>query len=806
MIRVLHVISSLDPRAGGPAVAIKGFAAAQKQCGIEPVVIATYRDGESDSIAADLIRQGITVSRIGPAGGALRRHSQIVPKLTELIAAADVVHIHALWEEIQHQAAVVARRLGKPYIYRTCGMLDPWSLAQGRLKKKLYMRWRMRANLQGATALHFTAELERDLTAPLKLAGESIIEPNGLSFAEFENLPARGSFRARYPQLGNRLVVLFLSRIHKKKGLDLLIPAFAAAQRRGAALVIAGPDDVGYGSVMKKLADDRGIGGDVIFAGMLHGIDRLAAMNDADLFVLPSYQENFGIVVVEAMATGRPVIISDQVNIHREVVAARVGAVVPTQIEPLTQELTRWLADAELRESTSRRALTFVRERYDWQKIACRWKEHYHNIANRLPCAQTHVSTYVQSRTEPIVPPITSPERGQRSGDDFMRIIHVISSIDSRAGGTTKALVDLTCAQAAAGLDVTIVSSYRDGDVVDGNRRFLETANVKLVLVGPARGKFSSHPQLQPTLARLTGRDTVMHIHALWEDAQHHAAVVAHRSGTPIVWMPHGMLDPWSLRQSKWKKKLVLAWRLRRELNNAAAFAFTTDIERDLVEPLRLPGLRIVEPLGLDFSEFDSAPAAGSFRAKFPQAGDRRIVLFLGRIHPKKGLDLLIPAFAAAANLDDLLVIAGPFADGYRPVVEAMVARHKLGDRCLLTGMLHGPERLAAMIDAAVFVLPSYQENFGLAVAEAVALGCPTIISDQVNIWRELSAAGCVGVTRTDLTALTTLLKQWLADEPLREAAAARGKAFARQRYDWSRIARNWVGHYANVMQAAKRK
>ncbi len=152
------------------------------------------------------------------------------------------------------------------------------------------------------------------------------------------------------------------------------------------------------------------------------------------------------------------------------------------------------------------------------------------------------------------------------------------------------------------------------------------------------------------------------------------------------------------------------------------------------------------------------------------------------------------------------LVIAGPFADGYRPVVEAMVARHKLGDRCLLTGMLHGPERLAAMIDAAVFVLPSYQENFGLAVAEAVALGCPTIISDQVNIWRELSAAGCVGVTRTDLTALTTLLKQWLADEPLREAAAARGKAFARQRYDWSRIARNWVGHYANVMQAAKRK
>jgi glycosyltransferase involved in cell wall biosynthesis len=113
---------------------------------------------------------------------------------------------------------------------------------------------------------------------------------------------------------------------------------------------------------------------------MLHGAERIAAMAEADLFALPSYQENFGIAVVEALAAGTPVVISDQVNIHQEISQAGVGGVVPTEIEPLAGELKRWMGDEKLRAGAASKAKAFVRERYDWEKIAARWEEHYRRL------------------------------------------------------------------------------------------------------------------------------------------------------------------------------------------------------------------------------------------------------------------------------------------------------------------------------------------------------------------------------------------------------------------------------------------
>ena len=121
----------------------------------------------------------------------------------------------------------------------------------------------------------------------------------------------------------------------------------------------------------------------VIFTGMLRGRERVEALVDADLFVLPSYQENFGIAVIESLAAGTPVVISDQVNICNEIRAAGVGGVVPTQVEPLAPEIARWMSDERLRSDASRRAIPFVRERYDWNQIARRWVEHYETLARR---------------------------------------------------------------------------------------------------------------------------------------------------------------------------------------------------------------------------------------------------------------------------------------------------------------------------------------------------------------------------------------------------------------------------------------
>src|SRR5688572_23118397 len=179
-MRVLHVISNLDARGGGPAVALAGLAAAQVAAGLDVSIVATFRAGDDVTVADTLRGAGATVNMVGPASGPLARHPDLVPALEKAVASADVVHVHALWEEVQHQAARVARRQRKPYIIRPCGMLDPWSLSQSRLKKRLYMVLRLRRNLNRAAALHFTSDTERDLTAPLKLTSSAIVEPNGV--------------------------------------------------------------------------------------------------------------------------------------------------------------------------------------------------------------------------------------------------------------------------------------------------------------------------------------------------------------------------------------------------------------------------------------------------------------------------------------------------------------------------------------------------------------------------------------------------------------------------------------------------
>jgi glycosyltransferase involved in cell wall biosynthesis len=260
-------------------------------------------------------------------------------------------------------------------------MLDPWSLSQSRLKKRVYMLWRLRRNLNTATALHFTSSVERDLTAPLRLRPPAIVEPNGLDLSEFETLPPAGTARRRFGVTTSRMV-LFLSRLHPKKGLELLIPAFAKAKLDDTTLVLAGPDADGYQAKLEDIVARQGLPAEaVLFAGMQRGVERLSAMADADLFVLPSYQENFGIAVAEALAAGCPVLISDQVNIWQEIKAAGVGGVVAPAVEPLTGALREWMDDSARRTEAATRAKLFARDRYDWRALARRWAEHYHGLA-----------------------------------------------------------------------------------------------------------------------------------------------------------------------------------------------------------------------------------------------------------------------------------------------------------------------------------------------------------------------------------------------------------------------------------------
>jgi glycosyltransferase involved in cell wall biosynthesis len=379
-MRVCHFISGLDPVNGGPAIAMAGLAKAQVRAGLDVTVAATWVNPLREGVAEALTEAGVKVRLLGPCRDPSSRHPDLPGWVDDLVAGADIVHVHALWEEIQYRAARSAARRRVPYLVRPCGMLSPWSLARRKWKKKLYMAMRLRRTLNEATALHFTAAQERDLTAGLRLETPAIVEPNGVDLREFESLPAEGTFRSRYPELAGKRVVTFLGRIHLQKGLNILIPAFAEAGLPDTTLVLLGPDSDGFGPGLRRRAAEAGVSDRVIFAGAVYGRDRVAALVDSDLFVMPSYHENFGIAAVEALAAGKPVIVSDQVNIHEEIAQAGVGGVVPLEVGRLAAALREWVTGEELRREAAARTRPFVWRMYDWDEIGRRWAAHYERI------------------------------------------------------------------------------------------------------------------------------------------------------------------------------------------------------------------------------------------------------------------------------------------------------------------------------------------------------------------------------------------------------------------------------------------
>jgi len=386
-MRILHVTSGINQQAGGPASALEGLATAQRRIGLEVTVAATHGPQADLSLADRLKDVGVAVDLIGPAKGPRARHRDIPRVLAGLIDQADVVHIHALWERIQHHAARLIRQVDKPYLFRPCGMLSPWALAGlGGWKKRVYLAGGMAGHLNHAAALHFTTDMERDdALKAVHLRPRSIVEPNGVDLSLFQNLPPAGEFRRRYPQTADRPIVVYLGRICKAKGLEYLVPAWGRLANRHAMLVIIGPDQQGYRRHIEQRVTELHLYERVLFTGMLEGRDKLAALVDADLLALPSDHENFGVAVIEALAAGTPVIVSNHVGLHPQITSNRVGEVVPTRVEVLAEVLDRWLADSALRLAASERARPFALDAFEWDRIARRWAGHYQRLQGMEP-------------------------------------------------------------------------------------------------------------------------------------------------------------------------------------------------------------------------------------------------------------------------------------------------------------------------------------------------------------------------------------------------------------------------------------
>jgi glycosyltransferase involved in cell wall biosynthesis len=345
-VKLLHILSSVDPDGGGPTEGVRQRGLRLTELGHAVEVVSL------DDAAQPWVRDfPLKVHALGPSTGRYRYNRRLVSWLTAHARGYDAVIINGLWQYHSFGAWRALQRLGVPYFVFTHGMLDPWfkrTYPLKHLKKWLYWPWADYRVLRDARAVLFTSEEELRQARNsfwLYQAREQVIAYG--TRTPPDGAPAlRAAFLRAHPGLEGRRVLLFLSRIHAKKGCDLLVRAFArvAALEPRLHLVIAGPDQSGWVAGLQALAADRGVGDRITWPGALRDEMKWGAFYNAEAFVLPSHQENFGIAVAEALGCGLPVLISDKVNIWREVQLSRAGLVASDTLEGTVALLHDWLS------------------------------------------------------------------------------------------------------------------------------------------------------------------------------------------------------------------------------------------------------------------------------------------------------------------------------------------------------------------------------------------------------------------------------------------------------------------------------
>lgn len=365
-MRVLHIISSISKLAGGPARSVQGLVYGLEMAGVEAWLMPLKERGKP-WVA------GISHFRCPGLEGARGVRLAVESAIDEI--HPDLVHIHSIWQLSLHQAVVAARRKKIPYIIAPRGSIEVWSLRQKWLKKKIGMWLYQRRDLKMAVAIHVTAESEAEQARKLVLGQRIILSPNGVNVPR--SLP---TWRQR--QDGFHRVV-FVSRIHYKKGLLNLVDAWARVRPQGWKMEIVGTDEVGYQRIVEDRVANYGLQDSFIFTGPLDDSQKWEAYRRADFFFLPTYSENFGIVVAEALYAGIPVVTTKGTP-WRELQERGCGMWIDVSVDACEDALRHMcsLRDNE-RATMGRIGRMLIEERYLWPSIGEDMKIQYEKILNR---------------------------------------------------------------------------------------------------------------------------------------------------------------------------------------------------------------------------------------------------------------------------------------------------------------------------------------------------------------------------------------------------------------------------------------
>lgn len=368
---------------GGPTHAIHQAARALTGAGVEVDIATTrYCDGLSGSTALRVLENGIAVHYFPSKIPSWRYSPQLASWVYAHARNYDLVHLHNVFSYPATITAKIAYRYGVPYVLQPHGMLDPWCRARKRWKKGPYYYALERTNLKNASAIHVSAEAEANSLRALGFGEKTFVIPHAVDLPDTPE---------RRRAAGEPLRVLYLSRLDPKKRLTVLLDAIYLLRRRGTPvhLMIGGDGDHNYRAAVMHRIENLNLSDAVTFLGWLTKDAAARVRASADLFVLPSAQENFGIAVAEAMASGLPVIVSERVALAEYVTRAHAGAVVPLDDRETLADAIQWFRSPELRWRAGANARALVQKEFDSTLLAGRLLRMYQHVLRGTASPQT---------------------------------------------------------------------------------------------------------------------------------------------------------------------------------------------------------------------------------------------------------------------------------------------------------------------------------------------------------------------------------------------------------------------------------
>ncbi|QQS07802.1 MAG: glycosyltransferase [Phycisphaerales bacterium] len=380
-MRILHYIDSLSARVGGPSRFVLDATRVLAKFGVRSTIL-THEPPDADSFdpADPASPQIIHIKSDSPVDLWFGSHMKRTTKRE--IQRASVLHLHNLWGPRDLQIAANARTIGTPYVLSVHGMLDEWSLQQRTLKKMTYISLAAQNMIDGAARIHCTAAGELQQAARFFVASNADIVPPIVDLAPYRALPGPDLARARFESLrSGRPVVLCLSRVHYKKRPESLIATAASLRSRGldTTVIIAGMGDEDYIQALKAQARSMNVDDLVTFTGSVTGQDKLSLYQAADLFVLPTSQENFGLVLIEAMACGTPVLTTKGTDIWPDIEASGGGHVADPESTEFVELIQSMFTIPEKRARMGQRARDWVLRTFNESQISARFVAMYRN-------------------------------------------------------------------------------------------------------------------------------------------------------------------------------------------------------------------------------------------------------------------------------------------------------------------------------------------------------------------------------------------------------------------------------------------